>query len=156
MGSNLGAFNVRGAQLATQDYVEHGIEGERLNNGGLSRVVLRVVNVLPYVVLKINAFQDRHENKDAYDLVFTLANFGDDPSDAGRSAATSPVAGFDQVGAAMTLMAERFKSATHDGPAAYANFLAVTGEDQELARFRQEAFTVVRQSLEAFRGALSD
>jgi hypothetical protein len=26
-------------------------------------------NVLPYTVLKISAFQDRHENKDAYDLL---------------------------------------------------------------------------------------
>lgn len=37
VGSNLGAFNVRGAQLAAQDYIEHEIEGERLNNGGLRR-----------------------------------------------------------------------------------------------------------------------
>jgi hypothetical protein len=60
VGSNLGAFNVRGAQLAAHDYIEHEIEGERLNNGGLSKVTLRVANVLPYAVLKINAFQDRH------------------------------------------------------------------------------------------------
>jgi hypothetical protein len=154
VGSNLGPFNVRGAQLAARDYIELGIEGERLDNGGLSKVTLRVANVLPYVVLKINAFQDRHENKDAYDLVFTLLNFGDDPSDAGRSAAKSPVAHFDQVSVAMTLMAERFKSPAHDGPAAYANFLAVTGDDEELARFRQDAFAVVRQFLEAFFGKL--
>ncbi|HEV2886745.1 MAG TPA: hypothetical protein VGX49_07540 [Jatrophihabitans sp.] len=119
-------------------------------------MTLRIANVLPYVVLKINAFQDRHENKDAYDLVFTLLNFGEGPSDAGRSAATSPVAHFDQVREAMTLMAERFESAAHDGPAAYAHFLAVTGEDEEAARFRQDAFAVVRQFLKAFRESLSD
>ena len=73
-GPRLGAFNVRGAQLARHDFIEHQIRGERLENGGQSAVTLRVVNVLPYTVLKIFAFQDRHGNKDAYDLVFTLLN----------------------------------------------------------------------------------
>jgi hypothetical protein len=51
-------------------------------------------------------------------------------------------------------MAERFESAAHDGPAAYSNFLAVSGDGEEVARLRQEAFAVVRQFLEAFRDAL--
>jgi len=91
----------------------------------------------------------------AYDLVFTPLNFGDDPTDAGRSAAASPVAHVDQVSEAITLLAERFAPATHDGPAAYANFLATSGDDDELARYRQEAFAVVRQFLEAFRATPS-
>lgn len=33
---------------------------------------MRVANILPYVGLKIFAFQDRHGNKDANDLVDTL------------------------------------------------------------------------------------
>jgi hypothetical protein len=155
LGSNLGAFNVRGAQLVAQDYLEYVIEGERLDNGGLSRVTLRIANVLPYVVLKINAFQDRHENKDAYDLVFTLLHYGEGPSDAGRTAAKSPVARADQISEAMTLLAERFESSAHDGPAAYANFLAVTDADEELARYRQDAYGVVRQFLRAFQESLS-
>lgn len=62
-GSGLGAFNVRGAQLVTRDYVKRTIEAERLDGGGVSRVVVRVANILAYTVLKILAFQDRHENK---------------------------------------------------------------------------------------------
>lgn len=57
-----------------------------------SRVTLRVANVLPFTVLKIFAFQDRHENKDAYDLVFTLLNGGGGPRSCGRAAATSAIA----------------------------------------------------------------
>ena len=49
------------------DFVECGIEAERLDGGGQSRVTVRVANVLPYTVLKILAFQDRHENKDGYE-----------------------------------------------------------------------------------------
>jgi len=88
-GSGLGAFNVRGAQLVTRDYLERTIEAERLDGGGVSRVVVRVANILAYTVLKILAFQDRHENKDSYDLIYCLLNFGDGPEDAGRHAAAS-------------------------------------------------------------------
>lgn len=45
-GSKLGAFNVPGAQLVRDDYVEHAIEGERLD-GGQSKVFVRVANILP-------------------------------------------------------------------------------------------------------------
>lgn len=61
-GSGLGAFNVRGAQLATRDYIVREIEADRLDDGGRSRVSVRVANILAYTVLKILAFQDRHEN----------------------------------------------------------------------------------------------
>ncbi|MCL2782254.1 MAG: hypothetical protein FWD74_12370, partial [Actinomycetia bacterium] len=91
------------------------------------------------------------ENKDAYDLVFTLLYYGDRPGDAGKAAAASPIAQVDQVHEAVTLLAERFASAAHDGPVAYANFLATTDDAEERARFRQEAFAVVRQFLIAFR-----
>jgi len=83
-GSKVGALNVRGAQLASLDFVECEIERERLDEGGRSRITVRIANVLPYVVLKILAFQDRHQNKDAYDLVFTVLNFGGGPREAGR------------------------------------------------------------------------
>ena len=46
--------------------------------------------MLPYTVLMIFAFQDRHENKDSYDLVFCLLHFGDGPQAAGDAAARSP------------------------------------------------------------------
>lgn len=91
-GSKMAAFNVRGAMLAREDFVEIELEGERLDDGGQSRVQLRVVNLLPYAVLKIFAFQERHENKDAYDLVFTLLNANGGPLAAGRLATASPVA----------------------------------------------------------------
>ena len=75
-GSKLAALNVRGAHLLRDDFIECEIEGERLDGGGQSKVAVRVANLLPYTVLKILAFQDRHENKDAYDLVFTLLHSG--------------------------------------------------------------------------------
>jgi hypothetical protein len=71
-GARFGAFNVLGAHRAREDFIEREIQAERLDGGGLSKVTVRVANILPYVALKIFAFQDRHDNKDAYDLGFTL------------------------------------------------------------------------------------
>ncbi len=147
-GSGLGAFNVRGAQLVTRDYLECAIEADRLSDGGRSRVKVRVANLLPYTVLKILAFQDRHENKDAYDLVYCLLNFGDGPDDAGRHAAQSRVRDEAQVREALQLLAERFESAGSDGPHAYGAFLD-DGDADQVARLRQEAVVVVRQFLAA-------
>jgi hypothetical protein len=104
-------------------------------------------------VLKIFAFQDRHENKDAYDLVFTLLNHEAGPQRAGRAAAASAVARHPQVTEAIGLLEERFGDAGQDGPSAYASFLATPDDEQEKARLRQEAVATVREFLRGLRAA---
>ncbi len=155
-GSRVGAFNVRGANLVGYDYVERVLEGERLDGGGQSKVTVRVANVLPYTVLKVLAFQDRHENKDSYDLVFCLLHFGDGPHAAGRDAARSAVARDDRVTEALELLGERFSDVDQDGPTAYGAFLAELGDDEEAARLRREAVATVRIFLDAFHAALGE
>jgi hypothetical protein len=152
-GTKLGAFNVRGAQLVCHDFIERDIEGERLDGGGQSRVTVRVANVLPYTVLKILAFQDRHENKDAYDLVFTLLHHRGGPRACGHAAATSPIAQHAQVTRPLTLLGERFRDTGQDGPNAYASFLATPGDEDGKARLRQEAVATVRAFQRGFTGA---
>ena len=142
-----GAFNVRGAHLAREDFIEHEIEAERLDGGGLSRVAVRVANVLPYIVLKIFAFQDRHENKDAYDLGFTLFNYEGGPGAAGKAAAVSAVRTHPQVEEALILLEQRFRDTAQDGPNAYASFLADPDDEEAKARLRQEAVAIARNFL---------
>lgn len=150
-GSGFGAFNVPGAQLVARDYVAHEIEADRTDDGGRSKVVVRVANILSYTVLKILAFQDRHENKDSYDLIYCLLNFGAGPDEAGQTAANSAIRGEAQVKDALRLLSERFAAADQDGPHAYATFLADEGNDEEKARLRQEAVAVVRDFIAAMR-----
>lgn len=150
-GSKLGAFNVRGAHLVRDDFLEREIKGERLDGGGHSRVIVRVANVLPYTVLKILAFQDRHENKDAYDLVFTHLNYEEGPQSAGRAAAASAVVQRPQVAEALELLEKRFRDSSQDGPSAYASFLATSENEEEKARLRQEAVATVREFLRGLR-----
>ncbi len=151
IGSKLGALNIRGAHLVCEDFVERELQGERLDNGGFSRVTVRVTNLLPYTVLKIFAFQERHENKDAYDLIFTLLHAKMDPRDAGIAAASSPIAMHKHVTDALALLEERFADAEQDGPSAYGLFLASPDNDDERARLRQEAVATVREFLHGFR-----
>ena len=150
-GPKLGAFNVRGANLVRDDFIECDIEGERLDDGGQSRVTVRVAGVLPYTVLKIFAFQDRHENKDSYDLVFTLLNYEGGPREAGAVASESSVADDPQVEEALNLLEERFGGARQDGPSAYAAFLAAPDDEGERARLREQAVATVREFLRGYR-----
>jgi len=137
-GSKLGAFNVRGAHLARDDYIERELEGERLGGGGRSKVTARIANLLPYI--------------DAYDLVFTLLNVDDGPRAAGEAARSSPVAGESQVLEALALLEERFRDVEQDGPSAYGLFLvAPDGDADERARLRREAVATVREFLQGFR-----
>jgi hypothetical protein len=149
-GSNFQAFNVRGVRLAAADHRVVSIEAERLDDGGLAKTSVRVIGLLPFVVLKILAFQDRHEPKDAYDLVWVLLNQKDGPDGAGREMARSPVASDELVIEALQLLRERFASDARDGPAAYASFQARASQTEEAAQARQEAVEVVRLALASF------
>lgn len=104
-------------------------------------------------VLKILAFQDRHENKDAYDLVFTLLNHGGGPRVCGQAAAASPIAQHAQVTSALVLLGERFQDISQDGPNAYASFLATPDDEDNKARLRREAVATVRAFRRGFGAA---
>lgn len=117
------------------------------------RSPVRVAGLLPYAVLKILAFQDRHENKDAYDLVFTLMNHPGGPRAAGAAAAESPIAPHETVAEALSLLEERFRDASQDGPNAYASFLATPDDEEEKARLRQEAVATAREFQRGFSQA---
>jgi hypothetical protein len=150
-GSDLALLNIPGAHLASRDYIQVEVEQERLDGGGVSRVGIRVTNILPYTMLKIHAFQDRHENKDAYDLVFTLLNYEGGAAGAGKAAANSPIAGDPWILAGLALLEERFAGPELDAPIAYAQFVAEPGDEEEAARRRQEAVASIRAFLRVFR-----
>ena len=149
-GSGFSACNIPGALLATRDFIEAEAEGERVDGGGRSTVPVRVAGLLPYVVLKVTAFQARHGNKDAYDLIYTLLNFPEGPDAAGQVAAASPVRDERQVIDALDLLRDRFLTPSHDGPSAYADFLAEEPHDVEVEqRLRYTAVEAVARFLVA-------
>jgi hypothetical protein len=148
-GSRFQAFNVAGVRLLPADHRLVEVEAERLDGGGLSRISIRVAGLATFVTLKIRAFVDRHHDKDAYDLVYTLLDYGDGPGGAGTAIAASPVIGDALVIDALERVRERFAEPGHDGPASYARFLGSGLGEDAVARLRNEAVEAVRIVLAA-------
>lgn len=143
-GSGFGAVNIPGAQLAARDFAEFEVEAERLDGGGMSKVTIQVAGILPFVVLKIRAFQERHYNKDSYDLIYTLLNYPNGgPVAAGRAAAASPTRRDELVLKSLDVLGQRFIDVAQDGPTAYANFLADRDDTEGRARRCNEAVAAV-------------
>ncbi len=149
-GSRFQAFNVRGAHLASLDHKLVKIKAERLDDGGVAVAEVQVAGLLPFLVLKILAFVDRHHDKDAYDIVWTLANHPGGAQGAGRAMAASPVADDPLSLEALTLLRGRFAEIANDAPGSYSSFLGVAGNRESIARLRLEAVETVRVALEAF------
>jgi len=152
-GSKLGAFNVRGALLVRDDFIERTVGAERLDSGGRSRVTAKIAGLLSFVTLKVFAFQDRHENKDAYDLVFTLLYQDGGPESAGKLARSSRIVSHPFVEESLALLEQRFADTEQDGPAAYSAFLGAPGNAEEHSRLRREAVATVKAFLAGFRRA---
>ena len=143
-GNALGAVNVPASGLAVRDATVHTVSAERIG-GGISKVGLRVTNLLPFIVLKTNAFQDRHEPKDVYDLIFCLLHHRDGPAGAAKACDASPVRSDATAVAALDLLRARFESPDHDGPHGYAQFLADKDDVDGHARLRREGYAVVTE-----------
>lgn len=152
-GSRFQAFNVAGVRLLPADHRLVDIEAERLDGGGLSAVQVRVAGLAPFLTLKIRAFTDRHHDKDAYDLVYTLLNHSDGPAGAGRAIAASAVFSDPLVADALQRVRERFADPRNDGPSSYARFLGSGLGEDAVARLRNEAVEAVRIAKEAIDGA---
>lgn len=149
-GSGFQAFNVPGVHVVERDYVERTVIARRFDTDGSSSVQLRVPNVLPYLILKITAYQDRHKNKDAYDIVWLLLNYGDGPADAGASARESLIRRNPTSASAMELLRARFADVAQDAPRSYATFLGDGLDDDGVARLELEAVTAVELFLTEF------
>lgn len=141
-GHALGAVNVPGASLAIRDATLHTIMAVRLDDGR-SEVKLRVTNLLPFVVLKVTAFQVRHEPKDAYDMIFCLLHHADGPAGAAKAVRTSPVWDEAEVKGGLELLRARFATIDDDGPYGYANFLKDGDDEDSHIRHRREAQAAV-------------
>ena len=142
-GSRLAALNVTGSSLAIQDSAPVQITASRLDDGGESTVTIQVAGILSFVVLKILAFQDRHQNKDAYDLVYSMLYFEGGPEGAAGAASASPIRSEPLVRDAMDLLGERFETIERDGPRAYAAFVADSASNDVSVAARRTAQATV-------------
>jgi hypothetical protein len=94
-----------------------------------------------------------HHARDAYDIVWSLANHKEGPEGAGREMAASPVVTDPLAVEAVALLRSRFADAHKEAPMAYAAFLSVAGSLRSAARLRLEAVETVRAALKGFDAA---
>lgn len=143
-GSRISAIQLKGAEIAGQDCRVHEIEVEILDCGGIRKVEIRVVNVLPFLVLKAFVIDTRDKPKDAYDIVWTLTAYPEGPTGAAADAVRSPIADSEVVLEGIACMREHFASLERAGPSNYSRFLlGVTADDEERDNLRRFAHGAV-------------
>lgn len=75
-GENVSALSVKFAGIAHDWFEEREISGHLLGGQGISTDVVRFADVPAFAILKALALADRHENKDAADLIHVLRYSG--------------------------------------------------------------------------------
>ena len=113
VGSKISAIRTRGAELAAMDHVVISLAGELLDHGGIQESAsAQVANLLPFLVLKAFAIDERDKEKDSYDVVWMLSAYKEGPRSVVQEIAKSPVLGHPDVAAAM----ERLRVLTSKPP----------------------------------------
>jgi len=135
---------VRGVELALRDALEIRREVVLLD-GSTSAVELRVAGLTPFAALKADAYLDRREPKDAYDLIHVLRHWPGGPRAAAHAVAASPIGNDGFVLSAFERLGRDFTSVEHAGPRDYARFLTGSVAGTAFAGMRDEALLVWRQ-----------
>lgn len=151
----LSALNIPGAHLVIRDHIPFDITAELLDEGGIVTETIRVAGITPFIVLKALAFEDRGEQKDSYDLIYSLENHVDGPTEVGRIFAdrmrtwpNEPL-----LAEALRILRRRFLSDDHteghlkDGPVGYATFLSDPAKPDDNIRRRRDASAIVEAFL---------
>jgi hypothetical protein len=155
----LSALNIKGANLAAEDFLEVELRGDLLDGGGVAIETVRVVGLAAFLVLKARAYGDRGEQKDAYDLVYCLLQAGPEPAAAKfqalRARASDPTLFDDAIRVLQNDFGTDEKTEGHrkNGPVAYAAFLTDPASSDPNADIRRqrEATGVVEAFLSGVR-----
>lgn len=131
------------------------LTAERLDGGGVTTESIQVAGIVPFIVLKALAYEDRAERKDAYDLIYCLMHYGDGPASV-ASAFRERLAGpapNPLIQRAVDILRTRFASDPDtpgyrkDGPTDYARFRTNPARPELDAQHRRDAADVVEQFL---------
>lgn len=145
----LSALMIPGAHLVLRDYLSLPITAELLDERGMATVTVRFANVVPFLVLKALAYEDRGEPKDAYDLIYCLIHAGpeavaDQFAQRQQDWSEEPL-----LNRSLEILRSRFASEPElpgeqkDGPHSYSSFLTSLAGSQAEPRHRQDAVSAV-------------
>ena len=151
------AIHIPHASIVRDLHDEVEIQAELLDNRGVVRERIRHANVVSFVCLKAFAFDDRHEDKDAYDLLYCIENAPGGVAGAAGSIrdAIEQTAHGETIRSALDILRQRFVTGlevdghTKDGPVAVAAFEHedLPDTDRRILR-RRNVSTVIQRLLE--------
>ena len=126
----------RGADIAFDDPVHVKITGE-LPGGAKDTATIRVAGIVPFIVMKAMAMRDRLKQKDPYDIYYCLQYF---PGGIEKIAESFRLLKRNNlVGEALEILAEKFNSPEHFGPAHIVEFLEIT-DPYEMELTKRDAY----------------
>jgi predicted nucleotidyltransferase len=135
----------RGCDLAFDISPENILLKGKLPDGAVDQVTVRVAAVVPFLVMKGIALEDRRKGKDAYDIHFVLRNYPGGVEALVEAVLPHLKHGLVQEG--LRKIAAKFASVDHVGPKDAADFADV--EDPEERTIRQrDAFERVNLLLQ--------
>lgn len=134
----------RGADLAFDSPVEATLEGT-LPGGVKDTVELRVASLVPFIVMKSIALDERLKEKDSWDIYYCIRNYPAGVEAVATAFAPHTTHGLVKEG--LTLLAKNFGSVDGVGPSHVADFAEVS-DAEERARIRRDAFERVRYVLD--------
>ena len=135
---------VRGCDLAFDLAQEVTITGD-LPGGGRDTVSIRVASVVPFLIMKGMALDERLKEKDAWDIYFCVLHFPGGIS--ALAEAFRPYLAHGLVREGIEKIGKHFSSLNHIGPKFVADFEEVE-EPEERARIMREAYERVQALLE--------
>lgn len=139
------ARKARACDLVFSDYVELTIRGE-LPNGAKNEVTIKIAGVASFLAMKGMAIWSRYDEKDAYDICYTIRNYPGGLS--GLADTIRPHLANGLVLEGLQKIRAKFIEVDGFGPAAYADFLLV--EDIEERRL------LMRDAYERINALLDD
>ena len=159
----LSAIRIPGAHLVAMDSIEVPITAELLDGRGVATESVRVANVVPFIVLKALAYEDRAEQKDAYDLLHVLMNWHNGPVDVAMAFAERLRQWPEErlLPQTVEILGRRFGSDKtapgfrKDGPVSYASFVSGP-EEEDPAIYQQQASSMVELFLHQLAVSLAD
>jgi hypothetical protein len=159
----LSALVLPGSDLVALDSIDVRLTAELLTNGAIATEIVRIANVVPFIVLKALAYEERVEEKDAHDLVYCLMYYGSGPVDVAGEF-VDRIARWPDTSLlyrALDTLRSRFATdetapgARKDGPVNYARFQMELGRPDLEAQHRQNAAGVVELFLKEVDSRLS-
>ncbi|MGU7773763.1 hypothetical protein ACV229_26715 [Burkholderia sp. MR1-5-21] len=161
-GERVSALSMKFAGIVHDWFKEREVTGQLLDGGGKSTEVVRFADVPAFVILKALALDDRHENKDAADLIHVLRYAGTIEEIADEFVARAwTQAHPGAVEAGIHALRRRFcddddtEGYEKIGPVGYARFHYV-GDDDALVRDQRYAAGLVQSLLDHIAARLNE